>query len=449
MDSSCRVSSFCPVDGTELNRGPHNEVKKRILLISAAAPPSGGSHATRIAALIEAMVAAAMDVSLVTCKSSEERKTTSAQFRRIASLATVIEVTGGALRASAEAVTRLGNKRQIFGDVVQRLRTLVRKMAIPDTFIFWVPGAVKYALAHIKNSGGADIVLSSGAPFSSHIAAYLVSRISGVPMALDYGDPWVFEPGRRRRGLRLLLERATEHQILQRARLVSLTTKPTADLYRKTYADIAAKLYVMPMGYNNADFPDQVVDSGPPRAGLDFIYAGRINEEYRSISKLSAILDACEDYRGPHFTLNFYGSEFGTVRRQLSKHENAGRVVFNRHVDHEEYVIKLRNADGLLIFGNNNYIQIPGKIPEYLAAGRPLLYFPNVDRVDLDPTLALIHCIQRSDVFIGQTVADFRLFVASSATRLRPSQQLDRLRELEWGSICGEYCQHVRKICRE
>jgi hypothetical protein len=53
---------------------------------------------------------------------------------------------------------------------------------------------------------------------------------------------------------------------------------------------------------------------------------------------------------------------------------------------------RLVNADYLILFGNNNRIQVPGKLYNYMGSGIPILYVSNGVDSSLDPcVLAMDH----------------------------------------------------------
>jgi hypothetical protein len=418
---------------------------KRALVVSPASPPAGGSHATRIAALVEALRVGNFEVDLLTVAWDETQKSGSGQFQRILELATVHEAGGGMLRRTARAVGQMGSHPGWRQRLVQRLRAFTRSQMIPDSYATWIPNAVSLGNRICKNKPF-DLIISSGAPFSAHIAAYAISRRAGVPLALDYGDPWVFEPGRPRKGIRLLLERNVERTILNHARVVSVTTKPTIDLYRDRYPDIAAPVILAPMGFDNKDFnrPLNLPAFTETRAPLRLAYTGRINEEYRSVGDLAKCLDGLGTDL-PEFCIEFFGSEFGSIRNELRKYQEMGLIKFREPVDHSAYIDILRSYDGLILFGNNNAIQIPGKLADYLAAQNMILYFPNIPDDSEDPTLRLARDVQSQGVFVGRRNGEFARFL-EACKRRDLKQDKNKLQALEWNNCFWDLINHLEFI---
>ena len=410
---------------------------KRALVLAPAGPPSGGSHATRIAALIEALGNRGIDATFLTVNWSDAEKCGSQQFKRVAAVAAIDEVDGGVFRTAARRVGRVGQRKGRFQGAVQQLRAFTRARMIPDTYAAWIPNAIRAGLSRHANKPF-DVVISSGAPFSSHVAAYVISRRTGLPLVLDYGDPWVFEPGRPRRGLRLCLERRLERRVLAQASLASVTTKATIELYRERYPGLVTPIILAPMGFDRNDFEpcSESRPSSETQRRLRLAYTGRINEEYRSIEDFLDALRRAR-YSPDEYRFDFYGPEFGSIELELGKFEKAELIRFNGSVDHPDYINILQTCDGLLMFGNNNCVQIPGKLADYLAARKNILYFPNIPDEDQDPTLTLARKVQQQGVFVGREEGAVDRFLEACASR-DPIQDELELAKLDWKSCFEE-----------
>jgi len=293
------------------------------------------------------------------------------------------------------------------------LRSLARRVLLPDSFVTWIPGATFAAIraARRRANGESTVIVSSGAPFSAHIVGAVASAITRIPLVLDYGDPWVYEPGFPKRGLRLWLERGIERWVLRCASAVSFTTQATADLYRVKYRDVLPLPIVLPMGFDESDFQiasdtaTETCSSGPIR----FVYTGRLTREYRSLSTFASFLAHIDSLAltRDDILFEFYGMEQARVEDELSEFVRKGLVIIKESVDHRIFVRTLCDADGVLVFGNNNYIQVPGKIAQCIGARRPILYLPNVEDVDRDPSFEVLKRIIVEGVFVCRNRSEF------------------------------------------
>lgn len=411
----------------------------KVLFVSAAAAPADGSHATRVSAFIDALFIKGATVTLLTNKWPSSMYESSVLYERLEMQCHMVRVSGGLFRNVADAARQGRSGHGLVGSVkwlkrfFSQLRRWGRKCSFPDSFMTWVPGAIVRGIGCVDDEDS-TVVVSSGAPFSSHIVGAVISVIKRVPLILDYGDPWVYEPGWPRSGLRLLLERSLERWIVAHAAAILVTTAETASLYVEKFGVPRSLIYVVPMGFDPNDYfcPESLhFDS---RQVIDCIYAGRMTHEYRSFSGLKHMLGVARRDDLP-VRIGFYGSDHARVESELEAEIRSGIVEVYGNLDHKDYIELLVGAGALLIFGNNNYIQIPGKIAHYVAARRPVMYFPNVDDLSKDPSLRLLKKVIREGLFVmctGTDIIELVQFVFSGKPMVYDETELERL---SWESI--------------
>jgi hypothetical protein len=414
---------------------------KKILIIALAGPPNGASHATRIYSLINGLFNQGYDPILLTCKIEDRLKHDSPLYNKMCDMAKVIEVDGGYFRNSANYIVKKSANKE---DFLQKFREVVRKHVFPDTYIFWIPNAIKELLRN-KEINNVEIVISSGAPFSSHIAAYILKKILRIPYVLDYGDPWVYEPGRPRKGVRLIIEKILEKKIINNSSFASFTTSNTIELYKDKYPEAECDYYLFPMGYDKEDYMinHEIVINKKKQ----FVYAGRIGDEYRSLDKLINILEYENNINKSENDVEFifYGAEYGIIKKRLKKYIDNNIVKIEPNLEHMEYIKKIRASDGLLIFGNNNIVQIPGKIPHYLAAKKPILYLCNINDIQIDPAYQLMKSIQLTCIYDAGSLAEYKKFKNSCIYNEIPLINNSNLNLLEWQEIVNKYINKIEE----
>lgn len=417
-----------------------------VLFLTGAAPPAGGSHATRVAAFVEKLASSGVNVSLLTVRWPDSMRLRSSLFKRLLEVCDVEEISGGFLRRSADAVRERATPHSqkplagFFSRLLNPARVLARKALVPDSFVGWIPLAVISGLR--KSKQGCDAIVSSGAPFSSHIAAAIISRYRRVPLILDNGDPWVYEPSRPRSGLRLMLERLLERLVLQQAHYVCVTTEATRALYVEKFPEVPDKYVVLPMGFNSSDY--NVERAGVDKAGCEmrFVYAGRLTNEHRSLDGLALLLRQVAYQENPP-VFEFYGDENARVVSELSEYFDKGVVRVFPSVDHAGYTQLLSQADCLMVFGNNNFVQVPGKIAQVIGARRPVLYFPNVADYSRDPALSLLRLVMRTGLFVADANTNMGVLLGEvSASKV--DVNCAEYDALEWDAISSKL---YRLVC--
>jgi hypothetical protein len=167
-----------------------------------------------------------------------------------------------------------------------------------------------------------------------------------------------------------------------------------------------------------------------------------MNDEYRSFSGVKTLIETVERDGLPlHF--EFYGADHARALNTLERFVANGLVDICDNLDHPKYINLLVNADVIIVFGNNNYIQIPGKIAHCVASGRPILYFPNVVDIDSDPSLKLL----RQTIRTGLFVVDREFDIVDLIGFIQRGDQVvywpDGIESLDWKMIGSRFVKIV------
>jgi glycosyltransferase involved in cell wall biosynthesis len=245
----------------------------------------------------------------------------------------------------------------------------------PDDKIFWLlPGLFRGFLATRRHKF--DYIIASSPPHSVAVIAYILSRISGIPLILDYRDPWTVKhspwtfPHRLETANRL--ERRLERQIIQHASLVVLNT----DEYREQL--VSSKL-VHPNKlltvYNGFDASVRQVHPAPCKKGITIAHFGTLYMD-RNPANFFRALDLLLD-REPQLmqdlSIEFFGSNLLDVENALANRRCRAIVRLNAPIPYAEAIRRMAAADILLAFAQNQPFQIPAKLFDYIAQKRAIL----------------------------------------------------------------------------
>jgi glycosyltransferase involved in cell wall biosynthesis len=144
-------------------------------------------------------------------------------------------------------------------------------LLIPDARIGWLPGCVAKGVDLVRKRN-LRAIISTAPPYTSHIAGALISRLTGVPLILDYRDAWSQNPFKRpptalHKAISLMLERWCGH----RAKAISGVTEPMARNLQSLLGDKPIYRHI-PNGYDEEDFATE--PPPPPNGPLRVVYAG-------------------------------------------------------------------------------------------------------------------------------------------------------------------------------
>ena len=105
-------------------------------------------------------------------------------------------------------------------------------------------------------------IYAAGGPWTTFLAARDISRLTGVPLVLDYRDPWSANPAAHRSGWFESRAKALERGPLRRAVHVVANTDVLRHALVAAYGpDVAARCTIIHNSYDEADY----ATPAPPR----------------------------------------------------------------------------------------------------------------------------------------------------------------------------------------
>lgn len=260
------------------------------------------------------------------------------------------------------------------------LSRIGRALFIPDVQISWLPMAFASGLRYLR-SNNCDLIYSSFPPASAHLLGYFLQRVTGLPWVADFRDSWIFDPldvYLEGQSLRKRLEERLEKCVVSSASAVVVASQEAADSLCTRYAAHADKVRVISNGFDG-EWPDRV---RPQRAGpMRLIHAGSFSYSHprRSPKVLFAALERLllEDVQ--------WSQRLEIVLVGLLSEEEAawaaplvrrGIVQVEGVVNRERALEIQGSAHALLVVDHMRpwtSTNVPSKVYEYLAQGRPIL----------------------------------------------------------------------------
>jgi len=270
---------------------------------------------------------------------------------------------------------------------------------LPDSYVGWAKRAAAVAArlveAHRQRSEGFDAVLSSSPPDSVHPrqaeASLELKRRFGLPWVADFRDPWMglalrSPPTRWHRARQASLER----KVLAGADLVVAASRTHADMLAGRSQERAgriARVVHLPNGYEPAATPTAQGDRATVRgddspAGgstlerFHLVFTGTLSQLPDTMVFLEAVHEFLSDRPEARRRLRVslvgaYDTDYADRALALGL---AGIVDFKGQVTHHDTRTLQRAADLLVLWkARGAPTMVPGKIYEYLDAGRPVL----------------------------------------------------------------------------
>jgi len=260
----------------------------------------------------------------------------------------------------------------------------------PDRLVGWVAPAAKLGLSVMKNQS-ADVIYSSGPPWSNHLVAGRIVAASEIPWVADFRDPWVgnaFRPGRNDDSWAGRKHRQLESSVYENANMVIFNTQRALDdAVSRIGSELGRKSVVIPNGFDPADFAgprtDQetrggcTVDADPNAGATPFhmIHTGAFYGKRNIDSLLTAIGELKQEGKltADDLKLELIGRVRAHEESLVARHSINDIVTLTNPVPHHECLQRLSRADMLLLVQTEAPLCIPGKLYEYIAIGKPVL----------------------------------------------------------------------------
>ncbi|PRY85730.1 glycosyltransferase family 4 protein [Mongoliibacter ruber] len=261
--------------------------------------------------------------------------------------------------------------------VTDRLGLWARaNVLIPDPRIFWVKPSVNFLVDLIKKNQF-QCIITTGPPHSMHLIGLQLKEKTGIPWIADFRDPWSkwefldtlpMTKWARSRHIRL------EQKVLSKADEI-LTISPT---FQKEFEDLSQrKIRLLTNGYDESDIPVDFFDKSNEKSEtIEILYTGVIDAIRNPIPFLNAFRSVFE-LSEKKAILRFVGK----VSEEVIQYVEADiwlkeKVVFEGYVSHKAVFDFYQKSHLLLLIltdTKNAKGNIPGKLFEYMATGRPVL----------------------------------------------------------------------------
>jgi len=243
---------------------------------------------------------------------------------------------------------------------------------VPDARAGWMLSAVRGARRLISDQH-IDAIVSIGPPHTAHVIGRRLSRKHSIPHVPVMIDPWTdisYYKGLRRNRLTLLLDTKLEKGVMEHAAQVVLVTKSLREDFVSKYPFLAEKSHVLYWGFNEESFRGIRQECDP---SAEFIlHAGNIFDYQNPEHFWMEIAE--ERSRGRNLRLRFIGTVGPRVKSSIQAHGLEPYTEYAGFVPYDQVVRELFRASYLLMCPTERR-HVPGKLFEYLRAGRPIIAF--------------------------------------------------------------------------
>ena len=277
-------------------------------------------------------------------------------------------------------------------------------LSIPDRESGWLLPALSKGLLRHLLAVRPDVIYSSGPPWTGHLVAAGLERALGRRWVADFRDPWSRAPWRGDRyGFAMRAAARLERLVVRCADRVVFVTRANRDDFAECYGpSMAAKFEVVPNGCDPAEFDALRNEVVPLEGGFVLLHAGSLYAGRTPMPLLRAVALAVGRgaIRRDQFRLRFLGAnalngvDLANACRQLGITD---MVEFQPRVAREQSLRAMMAASALLLLQPGHGISVPGKLDQYIAAGRPILAIAEGETAELVRRTGIGTCVTGDD----------------------------------------------------
>ena len=251
-------------------------------------------------------------------------------------------------------------------------------LLVPDNEILWLPFAVWKGWQIIREERP-SIIYSTSSPYTDHLIALILVKISKLPWVADFRDLWVDRPNFPKNNWRLHVDRKLERMVIRNADHIVTATSQLADRFNELYRE--KKYTSITNGYDEDDF-SFTKEFKIPSDEFRITYTGIFNKEQNPQKVFVALKKLIEDRSDVRdkIKLKFIGQldnpgDFENIAlfKKLELDQYSELVPYQPHL---QVISEMSEATVLLLFIGeypHNEGILTGKLFEYLRAGRPIL----------------------------------------------------------------------------
>lgn len=365
----------------------------RVLLVSYLFPPVGGGGVQRAAKFVKFLPRLGWDVSVLTVANPSVPLFDDSLLDNVAESTVICRAAtwepGYALKATVAGSAAPGPKSARWSPGAW-LRSFARRLANlvlqPDAQILWKHNAVRSGMQLLRERRH-DAILVTAPPFSSLLVGRALSRLSGLPLIVDFRDEWGLSnrywENKRPDPLSRAIQSRMQKAVLRSATTVIATTQASAASLREECraAGSPASVECIYNGYDPEDF-GQAGAAAPDSAAdgvVRLTYVGTlwtltsIDPVVRALERLAeSSLDISAAFR-----LVVAGRRTLPEQAPLDRLKRHGAMVEELgYVNHDAATSLMSSADVLIatladLPGADRVL--PAKVFEYMAVRRPIL----------------------------------------------------------------------------
>jgi len=311
----------------------------------------------------------------------------------------------------SEFIVKLFEKRNT--NIIAKITAaILYRILVPDVYIHWVIPGIKDGLTIIREHN-IDVIWATLNPYSTGLMAAYLAKKTGVPLLIDYRDPWTLSRIFKISYLKQRINKFIEKKMLEQASAICTTSKPMSELFVTNGYFNKDRVFTIT---NSVD--DELQHIGQYPIHKTFLDSTKFNithigtfygdrQPFEFIKALALIVEKMPDLR-KKIKVNFLGNgKYGDIRNYCNECKVEDMFFFEGYIPYSDSMIILSQSDLLLLLNGvakHNEIYIPGKLFDYLAVKKPILFIGNGQPTEIISELNIGESTDQDALKISQTL---------------------------------------------
>ena len=337
-----------------------------------------------------------------------------------------------------------------------------RFVAVPDSYVLWLPSAVRRGYQVCKKHE-ISVIVATGPSFTNFLIGALLRKLTGTPLLLDVRDAWVSDPSIRWRSnhLKKLNAKCEQFAVKWADRVISTNPFVTKDFIQRYPNKPLATFDTILNGFDRDDFDFCVAPRPASSKQFTIVHTGRLYAERtpkhflqalgQALAKRPAMhhqarvifVGSCETYLDGK-RVEDYIREFGLGNVV----ELAGRVPRRRSLEYQLEADLLLLLIGIVPPAQALTYGISGKLFDYLLCRKPILTLANEGA-----TRELIRSNELGDLFFHEdtdALADYLIRAFDRFVQGQPATPpaIASLAQFDFRSLSQRLAVHLEEISR-
>lgn len=354
---------------------------KKVLIIAYFIPPLGGGGVQRTVKFVKYLQSFGYEPTVLTVKKGKHSVADTSFDNDLPQNLRVIRTNFIGLFApkkkpspkdSSANTTAKQQKPNIMKKFLREAFHFVEKFFfIPDIQMLWRPFACRAALRMLRKEPF-DVIYSTSSPFTDHLIARDIHRMTGVPWVADFRDHWTLAPSYKPTTfIHKIIDQYYETSILREADGVIFNTETNKANVAQAFKFLPQNSAVIYNGFDPSDFGNYAYEKSD---FIDGYYIGSYYGKNYSSREIIPALDRAIR-KNPKIRLTFIGDIDSYSQDIIRSSEFFGTNIFLKdYVPHSEITQYTQRAAFLLVtLPNMPGVEcwVPQKLYENIGSGRP------------------------------------------------------------------------------